>query len=113
MTSAELIHTLKKIDHRFTVSAANGQYKDHGGLWYLTRDGMEHEFVCGMPLGQIPEYDIMSKRTGEVIKRGWRNILRIVMHSKLFRPGHMREKLKKHGFTPTNMRGVIRYQEDL
>lgn len=40
------------------------------------------EFVCGVPIEDVPEYNIFSNRK-RILARGWRNILRILIKRNL------------------------------
>lgn len=44
--------------------------------------GHRSEFVCGVPVGWVPEHDIFSP-SGKVLARGWRHIVKTLVAKRL------------------------------
>lgn len=40
--------------------------------------GQVDEFICGVPVGELPEYDVFDNTTGRLLARGWRSTLCIL-----------------------------------
>lgn len=47
---------------------------------------VDGNFIMGVPLGEIPEYSIDDKKTGEFIKRGWRPIFGLLLKDRYIKP---------------------------
>jgi glutathionylspermidine synthase len=77
MLRSELVHILKQVSPNFQYYPKLHE-KLNASLWFKTKQGMDHEFVCAIPDRDIPEYSRINKFTDEAIERGWKAIFAVI-----------------------------------
>lgn len=68
---------LKKVKRKTSIAATGLNYVTGDQRNYLQAgmDGHIDEYLGGIPLGWVPEYDVIDPDEGKVLARGWRTIV--------------------------------------